>query len=114
VSQKDNGKQSNNIHRQKRSKIQNNRKIKKSLQVAQKRGTEIIQVLNPPDPLKSSNGEKSIKKAGFVLLRLLAQEAGNHGLKTFNLLILRSLKLVMRKLTSSKQLVCKINEEIHH
>jgi hypothetical protein len=44
VSQKDKGKQSNNIHRQKRSKIQNNKKIKKSLQVAQKRGTKILQV----------------------------------------------------------------------
>jgi hypothetical protein len=39
MSQKDKGKQSNNIHRQKCSKIQNNRKIEKSLQVAQKRGT---------------------------------------------------------------------------
>jgi hypothetical protein len=62
------------------SKIQNNRKIEKSLQVTQKRGTEILQVPNPADPLKSSNEEKSVK-AGFVLLRLLAQEAGNHILK---------------------------------
>jgi hypothetical protein len=62
------------------SKIQNNRKIEKSLQVAQKRGTEILQVPNPVDPLKSSNGEKSVK-ARFVLLRFLAQEAGNHELK---------------------------------
>jgi hypothetical protein len=30
--------------------------------------------------LKSSNGEKSVK-SGFVLLQLLALEAGNHGLK---------------------------------
>jgi len=60
VSQKDKGKQSNNIHRQKRSKIQNHRKIEKSLQVAQKRGTQILQVPNPVDPLKSSNGEKSV------------------------------------------------------
>jgi hypothetical protein len=48
--------------------------------VAQKRGTEILQVPNPVDPLKSSNEEKSVK-ARFVLLRLLAQEAGNHELK---------------------------------
>jgi hypothetical protein len=80
MSQKYKGKQSNNIHRQKLSKIQNNRKIEKSLQVAQKRGTEILQVPNPADPLKSSNEEKSVK-ARFVLLRLLAPEAGNHGLK---------------------------------
>jgi hypothetical protein len=61
VSQKDKGKQSNNIHKQKRSKIQNNRKIEKSLQVAQKRGTKkILQVPNPADPLKSSNEEKSV------------------------------------------------------
>jgi hypothetical protein len=39
MSQKDKGKHSNNIHRKKRSKIQNNRKIEKSLQEAQKRGT---------------------------------------------------------------------------
>jgi len=78
MSQKYKGKQSNNIHRQKRSKILINRKLETSLQVAQKRGTEILQVSNPADPLKSSNGEKSVKKAGFVLLRLLAQKAGNH------------------------------------
>jgi hypothetical protein len=29
-------------------------------------------------------------------------------------LILQSLKLIIRRLTSSKQLVCKINEEVHH
>jgi len=80
MSQKSNSKQTNNIYRQKLSKIQNNWKIEKSLQVAQKRGTEILQVPNPADPLKSSNKEKSIK-AGFVLLRLLAPGAGNHGLK---------------------------------
>jgi hypothetical protein len=62
------------------SKIQNDREIEKSLQVAQKRGTEILQVPNPANPLKSSSGEKSVK-AGFVLLRLLAQEAGNNELK---------------------------------
>jgi hypothetical protein len=50
------------------------------MQVAQTGGTEILQVPNPVDPLKSSNGEKSVK-AGFVLLRLLAQEVGNHELK---------------------------------
>jgi hypothetical protein len=60
MSQKYKGKQSNNIHRQKHSKIQNNRKIEKSLQVAQKRGLEILQVPNPADPLKSSNREKSV------------------------------------------------------
>jgi hypothetical protein len=75
------GKQSNNIRRQKHSKILNNRKLEKSLQVAQKRGPKILQVPNPTDPLKSSNGEKTVFKAGFVLLRLIAQEDGNHGLK---------------------------------
>jgi len=58
MSQKYKGKQSNNIYRQKLSKIQNDRKIEKSLQVAQKRGTEILQVSNPTDPLTSTNGEK--------------------------------------------------------
>jgi hypothetical protein len=80
MSQKNKGKQSNNIRRQKLSKIQNKRKIEKSLQVAQKRGTEILQVSNPTNPLKSSNGEKSVT-AGFVQLWLLAPKAGNHGLK---------------------------------
>jgi hypothetical protein len=48
--------------------------------VAQKRGIENLQVRGPTYPLKSSNGEKSVK-AGFVLLWLLAQEPGNHKLK---------------------------------
>jgi hypothetical protein len=30
------------------------------MQVAQKRGKKILQVPNPADPLKSSNGEKSV------------------------------------------------------
>jgi hypothetical protein len=47
MSQKYKGKQSNNIYRQKLSKSQSNRRIEKSLQVAQKRGTEILQVSNP-------------------------------------------------------------------
>jgi hypothetical protein len=80
MSQKYKGKQSNNIHRKKLSKIQNNRRIEKSLQVAQKRGTEILQVSNPVDPLNASNIEKSVPEVGFALLRLLAQEAGNYGL----------------------------------
>jgi len=42
MSQKYKGKQSNNIHRQKLSKIQSNRKIEKSLQEAEKRGTEVL------------------------------------------------------------------------
>jgi hypothetical protein len=49
--------------------------------VAQKRGTKILQVPNPADPLKSSSGENAVQKAGFVLLRLLDLEAGNHGLR---------------------------------
>jgi hypothetical protein len=66
------------IHRRKRSKILNNRKKKKkSLQVAQKRGTKILKVPNPADPLKSSNREKAVQKIGFVLLWLLAPNAGN-------------------------------------
>jgi hypothetical protein len=80
MSQKYKGKQSNNIYRKKLSKIQNNRRIEKSLQVAQKRGIEILQVSNPADPLNASNREKSVPEVGFALLRLLAQEAGNHGL----------------------------------
>jgi hypothetical protein len=43
--------------------------------------TKIIQVSNPVDPLKSSNKEKSVQKAGFVLLWLQVPKAGNHGLK---------------------------------
>jgi len=54
--------------------------------VSQKKGTKILQVPNPADPLKASNGEKSIQKAGFVLLQLLAPEAGNHELKNLKLL----------------------------
>jgi hypothetical protein len=49
--------------------------------VTQKRGTKILQVPNPVDPLKSSNREKVIQKAGFVLLRLLGPKVGNHGLR---------------------------------
>jgi hypothetical protein len=52
------------IHKQKCSKIKNNRKIEKSLQVAQKRGTKILQVPNPAEPLRASNGDKSVQKAG--------------------------------------------------
>jgi hypothetical protein len=55
MSQKYKGNQSNNIHRQKLSKIQNNRKIEKGLQVAQKRGTEILQVPNPTDQVTERN-----------------------------------------------------------
>jgi hypothetical protein len=80
MSQKYKGKRSNNIHRQELSKIQNNRRIEKSLQVAQKRGTKILQVSNPADPLNASNREKSVPEVGFALLWLLPQEAGNHGL----------------------------------
>jgi hypothetical protein len=54
--------------------------------VAQKRGTKILQVQNPPDPLKASDGEKSVQKARFVLLWFLAPEAGNHRLKNLQLL----------------------------
>jgi hypothetical protein len=37
-----------------------------------------------------------------------------HGLETFSRLILQSLKLVILRLKTSNQLVCKINEKIHH
>jgi hypothetical protein len=47
MSQKYKGKQSNNIHRQKLSKIQNNRKIEKSLQVAQKKRKRSSLILKP-------------------------------------------------------------------
>jgi hypothetical protein len=40
--------------------MQNKKEIEKSLQVAQKRGTKILQIPNPADPLKSSSGEKSV------------------------------------------------------
>jgi hypothetical protein len=48
--------------------------------VAQREEQKILLVPNPPDPLKSSSGEKTVQKAGLVLLRLLDLEAGNHGL----------------------------------
>jgi hypothetical protein len=81
MSRQDKGKQSIQNPQTKHSKIQINRKIEKSLQVAQKRGTKILQVPNPADPLKSSSGEKAVQKAGFLLLQLLDLETGNHGLK---------------------------------
>jgi hypothetical protein len=80
--------------------------------VAQKRGTKILQVPNPIDPLKSSNKEKIVLKAGFVLLGLRKPRTVDW--KTFSCLILQSLNLVIHILTSSKQLVYKINEEIHY
>jgi hypothetical protein len=49
--------------------------------VAQKKGTKILQVSNHANPLRASNRVKSVKKAVFVLLQLLALEARNHGLK---------------------------------
>jgi hypothetical protein len=55
--------------------------------VAQKRGTKILQVPNLADPLKSSNGEKAVQKARFVLLRLLPLEARNHGQKNLQSLV---------------------------
>jgi hypothetical protein len=60
--------------------------------MAQKRGTKIVQVLNPADPLKSSSGEKAVQKAGFVLLRLLDLEAGNKGLKNIQSLDIAKLE----------------------
>jgi hypothetical protein len=45
------------------------------------RGTKILQVPNPAGPLKSSDRERFVHKARFVLLRLLAPKAGNHRLK---------------------------------
>jgi hypothetical protein len=39
-------------------------------------GTKILHVPNPADPLKASDGERSVQKVGFVKLRLLAIEAG--------------------------------------
>jgi hypothetical protein len=67
-------------------------KLEKCLEVAQKRGIKILQVPNLVDPPKSSNGEKTVLKVGFVLLRLLAPETGNHGLKN-----LQSLDFVRAK-----------------
>jgi len=77
--------------------------IEKSLQVAQKRGTKILKVPNPADPLKASNREESVQKVESVLLRLLASEAGNHRIKKkLKSLDLAKLKLVIRRLASSK------------
>jgi hypothetical protein len=39
--------------------------MEKSLQMAQKRGTKILLVPNPDDPLKSSNGKK-IHTKGWI------------------------------------------------
>jgi len=52
MSQKDKGKRSNNIHRQKRSKIQNNRKVEKRLQMAQKREEHKSSKYQIPRPLE--------------------------------------------------------------
>jgi hypothetical protein len=49
--------------------------------VAQKKGTKILQVPNPAEPLRASNREKSVQKAGFVLLLLLILASRNHRLK---------------------------------
>jgi hypothetical protein len=84
MSQPNKGKESIQNPQAKSSKIQNTRKIEKSLQVAQKKGTKILQVPIPADPLKSNNGEKSVQTAAFVLLRLLVPKAGNHGLKNLH------------------------------
>jgi len=43
---------------------------------------------------------------------LLAPEAGNHILKTFSRLSLQSLKLIIRRLKSSSQLVCKTGADL--
>jgi hypothetical protein len=53
----------------------NNQKFVKQLI---ERGTKILQVPNHVDPLKASEGERSVHNSGFVLLRLLAPKAGNH------------------------------------
>jgi hypothetical protein len=82
--------------------------------VAQKRGTKILQVPNPADALKVRNGEISVQKARFVLLRLLSQEAGNPGLKDLQSLVASSLNLIIRRTKSSRQVVCKMIKEIHH
>jgi hypothetical protein len=82
--------------------------------VAQKRGTKILKVPNPPDALKASNGEKSVQKEGFMLLRLLAPEPENHRLKNLQSLDFPKPELVICRLTSFKQLLCRIKEKIHH
>jgi hypothetical protein len=86
----------------------NNQKFVKQLI---EEGTKIIHVPNPDDPLKPSDRERSVQLAGFMLLRLLALQAGYHRLKTFSRL---SLQLIVGRLKSSSQLVCKINEKIYH
>jgi hypothetical protein len=66
---------SNNIHRQKLSKIQNNRKKKVcKWPKREEQKSSRYQIL-------LIHREKSIQEVGFVLRRLLAQEAGNHRLK---------------------------------
>jgi hypothetical protein len=89
----------------------NNQKFVKQLI---ERGTKILKVPNPADPLKARDGEISVHKARFVLLRLLSPEAGNHRLKNFSHLSLQSLNLIIRRLKSFSQLVCKIKEKIHY
>jgi hypothetical protein len=54
------------------------------------------------------------KKLDLYYFGFLLRKPGTMDWKTLSHLILQSLNLVIRKLTSSKQLVCKINQEIHH
>jgi hypothetical protein len=75
---------------------------------------KILLVPNPANPLKSSSEEKAIQKAGFVLLRLPNLEVGNDGLENLQSLDFANPEPGSRRLTSFKQLVCKIKQEIHH
>jgi hypothetical protein len=59
------------------SSLKNQKFVKQLIE----RGTKILQIPNPANPLKASDGERFVHKAGFVLLRLLAPESGNHRLK---------------------------------
>jgi hypothetical protein len=61
--------------------MQNKRKIEKSCKWPKREEQKILLAPKPPDPLKSSSGEKAVQKAGFVLFQVLDLEARNHGLE---------------------------------
>lgn len=77
-------------------------------------GKKNFKAPNLTGPLASSEEECSAHWSEFEPFRLLTPEAGIQRVKTFSHLSRQSLKLIIRKLISSSQLVCKINEKIHN
>jgi len=77
-------------------------------------GKKNFKAPNLTGPLASSDEECSAHWSKFEPFRLLTLEVGIQRLKTFSHLSLESLKLIIRRLISSSQLVCKINEKIHN